>query len=32
MSDFWFGVLIALAASLSALIGLGLWFAAMVIT
>jgi len=32
MSDFMFGVLIALAVGLSALVGLGLWFAAMVIT
>jgi len=32
MSNFMFGVLIALAASFSALIGLGLWYAAMVIS
>lgn len=32
MSDFMFGVLVVLAAGLSALIGLGLWIAAMVIT
>jgi hypothetical protein len=32
MSDFMFGVLIVLAAGLSALIGVGLWIAAMVIT
>lgn len=31
MSDFMFGVLVVLAAVLSALIGLGLWIAAMVI-
>ena len=31
MSDFMFGVLVVLAAGLSALIGLGLWIAAMVI-
>ena len=32
MSDFMFGVLVVLAAGLSALIGVGLWIAAMVIT
>ena len=31
MSDFMFGVLVLLGAGLSALIGLGLWIAAMVI-
>ena len=32
MNDFMFGVLVVLAAGLSALIGVGLWIAAMVIT
>lgn len=32
MSDFMFGVLVVVAAGLSALIGVGLWIAAMVIS
>jgi hypothetical protein len=32
MSDLMFGVLVALAVGLSALIGVGLWIAAMVIS